>query len=173
MLSKRILDLWLKYLKGQFILMAAIGFLTFLFAKMIGLPYPLILAAVAAIGEAIPRFGPILAGVPAAIVALIFGSSILNIENWQFAVLVIAVYWLIQQLENWLIQPKIIGDAVDIHPLVALVGMTFAGSVFGIPGMLLAIPVMATVREIVHYYFYEDHHLPSNDAQKGSDTDAG
>ena len=143
--------------------MVVIAALTYVFGRIIGLPNIFILSVIAGVGEGIPRFGPVLASIPAAVIAFINGSTVLDIENCLFALLVIGMYWLIQQLENWLIQPKIVGDAVEIHPLIALVGMTFFGAVFGIPGLLLAIPIMATVREVIHYYFYEDHHSSTNE----------
>ncbi|MEL7568761.1 MAG: AI-2E family transporter [Bacillota bacterium] len=157
MLLKRITGIWINYLKSQLVLMVIIGVLTYIFGKLIGLPNIFLLSVIAGVGEGIPQIGPMIATIPAVIIAFTKGSTVLSIENWLFAVLVVALYWLIQQLENWLIKPKIVGDAVDIHPLISLIGTIAFGAIFGVPGMILAIPVIATVREIIRYY-YEDGH---------------
>lgn len=166
MLLKRILKIWINYAKSQLILILFIGILTYVYAKAIGIPYPLVMAVLAAIGEGVSQIGPILATVPPVVFALWKGSSILSIPNWGFALIVAAGYILIQQLENWIIKPKLIGSMLDLHPLLALIGMTAAGIFFGIPGVLLAIPVMVTIREAIHYFFYEDRNLPKKDQIK-------
>lgn len=156
MLGKRILKIWWDYLKSQFVMMLFIGVLTYLVAKLIGLPQALILAMIAGICEVVPNIGPVIATIPAAIIAYLQGSTVLTIENWLFALLTVFLYWLIQVVENWLIKPKIVGSMLNISPFLALIGMTVFGLAFGVPGALLATPVMVSVREIVHYYFYED-----------------
>ena len=160
MLLKRIIRIWINYLKSQLVLMVIVGVLTYIFGKLIGLPNIFLLSVIAGVGEGIVQIGPVVATIPAVIIAFIKGSTVLSIENWLFAVLVLALYLFIQQLENWLIKPKVVGDAVDIHPLISLIGMTAFGVIFGIPGLILAIPVMATVREIIRYFFYEDRQKP-------------
>ena len=156
MLGNRILKIWGNYLKSQFVMMLFIGVLTYVVARLIGLPHALILAVIAGICEVIPNIGPVIATIPAGIIAYFQGSTVLTIENWLFALLTVLLYWLIQLAENWLIKPKIIGSMLNLSPLLALIGMTGFGLAFGVPGVLLAIPVMVSIREIVHYYFYED-----------------
>jgi predicted PurR-regulated permease PerM len=103
--------------------------------------------------ELIPNLGPFLAAVPAVIVALIQGSTYLGVNNLIFALIVVGLYILIQQLENTLIVPRILGEAVDLHPLVVMVGVVVGASAAGILGALLAAPVIASVREIASYLY--------------------
>ena len=156
MLGKRIIRIWINYLKSQLILMVFIGVLTYLFVKVVGLPYALIMAMLATIGEGISQIGPILAPVPAVALAFWKGSTVLDVENWLFALIILAGYVLIQLLENWIIKPKIVGSMLNLNPILALIGMAIGGLIFNVPGVLLAIPVMVTIREIVKYFFYED-----------------
>lgn len=160
MLGKRLIRIWVNYLKSQMVLMVFIGVLTYLFAKMVGLPYALLMATLATIGEGISQIGPIFATVAAVAAAISKGSTVLNVENWVFALIILAGYILIQLLENWIIKPKVVGSMLNINPWLALIGQIIAGAIFSIPGVLLVIPVMASVREIVHYFFYENRSFP-------------
>jgi predicted PurR-regulated permease PerM len=156
MLLKRILKIWINYLKSQLVLMVFIGVITYIVGKMVGLSDTLVLSIVAGVGEGIVQIGPIAATIPAVVIAYIKGSSVLSVENWLFALIIIAIYILIQMFENYILKPKIVGDAVNIYPILSLVGMTIFGILLGIPGLIFAIPVMATAREIIHYLFYEE-----------------
>jgi predicted PurR-regulated permease PerM len=156
MLLKRILKIWINYLKSQLVLMVFIGVITYIVGKMVGLSDTLVLSIVAGVGEGIVQIGPIAATIPAVVIAYIKGSSVLSVENWLFALIIIAIYILIQMFENYILKPKIVGYAVNMHPILSLVGMTIFGILLGIPGLIFAIPVMATAREIIHYLFYEE-----------------
>ena len=103
--------------------------------------------------EIIPSLGPILATVPAVIVALLQGSTYLPVSHLTFALIVIGFYILVQMFENNLIVPKVLGAAVDLHPLLVMTGVLVGASVAGILGALLAAPVLATIKEIVSYSF--------------------
>jgi predicted PurR-regulated permease PerM len=156
MLLKRILKIWINYLKSQLVLMVFIGVITYIVGKMVGLSDTLVLSIVAGVGEGIVQIGPIAATIPAVVIAYIKGSSVLSVENWLFALIIIAIYILIQMFENYILKPKIVGDAVNMHPILSLVGMTIFGILLGIPGLIFAIPVMATAREVIYYLFYEE-----------------
>jgi predicted PurR-regulated permease PerM len=103
--------------------------------------------------EVIPSLGPILATIPAVFLALVFGSAHLPVENWVFALIVIAFYVLVQVIENQLLVPYILGDAVDLPPLIVIVGVVIGGSAFGLLGIFLATPVISTGREIFMYLY--------------------
>jgi hypothetical protein len=70
-----------------------------------------------------------------------------------FALIVVGLYFLIQQLENTFIVPRILGEAVDLHPFVVLIGVVIGANVAGILGALLAAPVIASGREIISYLY--------------------
>ena len=152
-LLKRLNQTWRAYLRGQLYLMVIIGVLTWLGATAIGLPGAFALAVIAGVLELIPNLGPFLAAVPAVVVALIQGSTYLPVNNLVFALIVIGLYVLIQQIENTFLVPRILGEAVDLHPLVVLIGVIVGTNVAGILGALLAAPVIASVREIVSYLY--------------------
>ncbi len=152
-LLSRLRRTWRAYFRGQLKLMFIIGITTWIGNMIIGLPGAFALAVVAGVMELIPNLGPFLAAIPAVIVALIQGSTYLGVNNFIFALIVIGLYLLIQQLENTLIVPRILGEAVDLHPVVVMLGVLVGANVAGILGALLAAPVIASTREILHYLY--------------------
>jgi predicted PurR-regulated permease PerM len=117
------------------------------------MPGALYLGIIAGLLEIVPTIGPIIAAVPAVIVALVQGSAYLPIGNLAFAGLIILFYLLVQQVENNLIVPRVLGDAVELPPLVVMTGAVVGASVGGILGVMLATPVIATGRVILGYLY--------------------
>ena len=152
-LGHRIHDVWWNYIQGQITLGFVIFLITWILGTLIGLPGAFALAVIAGLLEFIPNLGPLLAALPAVLVALIQGSQTLEVSNLTFFIIVIVVYVLIQQLENNIIVPKVLGDALDFPPVLVMVGVLVGFSFAGILGSLLAVPFMATGRELVAYAY--------------------
>ncbi len=142
---------WRSYLRGQLFLCFVIFALSWLGLTLIGMPGAFTLALIAGILEIVPNLGPVLATVPAVIAALVQGSTVLDVPNWQFALITMGLYVVIQQLENNLLVPRIVGQAVNVHPFLVLVGIIVGAQVYGVLGALLAAPVLATLRILAHY----------------------
>ena len=117
------------------------------------MPQAFFLGVIAGFMELIPNVGPVLAAVPAILVALLFGSTHLAIGHLSFALVVVGFYTLVQMLENQFLVPKIMGDAVDLPPLIVLIGVVAGAGAFGIMGALLATPVIATGKLIFRYIY--------------------
>lgn len=150
---RRIRHIWDAFFRGQITLMVLIGFVVWLGLTLLGLPGAFALGVIAGVLEIIPNLGPFLAAIPAVIVALLQGSTVLEVNNFIFALIIIGFYILVQMLENYLIVPKVLGEAVELHPLVVISGVLVGASVWGILGALLATPLIASGREIVHYLY--------------------
>ena len=120
------------WLRAQAILMLLVGVLTYLGLFALGVEYALPLAVIAGIFEVVPTLGPIIAAVPALVVA--FGT-----DAW-LGVWVLILYLVIQQLENNLIVPNVMGRTTGFSPLTALVILFIGGQLFGVLGIFLAIP---------------------------------
>jgi predicted PurR-regulated permease PerM len=149
----RLKKVWQAFFRGQVTLMFFIGTFVWLGGTMLGLPGAFPLGIVAGLLEIIPNLGPFLAAVPAVIVALLQGSTVLEVNNIVFALIIIAFYMLLQALENNIVVPRVLGGAVDLHPLVVLTGVFVGATVWGILGVLLAAPVIASAREIARYLY--------------------
>ena len=150
-LVRRLRNIWNAFFRGQLILSISIGVATYVSLSMIGMRGALILAILAGALEILPNIGPILAMIPAVIIALAQGSSTLELSNLNFALLVIGVYFVIQQLEYQLLVPRVIGTSVHLHPVVVVCGVVVGASVGGILGAFLAAPVIASLRLIGGY----------------------
>jgi predicted PurR-regulated permease PerM len=152
-LGGEITQTWISFLRGQLSLMLIIGLAVWLANTILGVPQALFLGVLAGVLELIPSIGPTLAAIPAVALALLFGSTHFDIGNVPFALLVIGVYVLIQFIENQFLVPYVMGDAVDLPPLVVLIGALAGALAFGILGALLATPVIATGNLIFRYTY--------------------
>lgn len=121
--------------RGQLLLCFTIGLADFILYLLIGLPYALPLAVLAGILELIPNVGPILAAIP----AIIVGITI----SFPKALLVLGGYVLIQMLEGNFLVPRIMSQAVGIHPIFVILAILIGNELLGIPGALISIPFVS------------------------------
>ena len=131
--------------RGQLILMFIVGVLTFLGLTVLGIPYALPLALLASIFEIVPNIGPIIAAVPAVVIG--FGISPL------IGAATVAVYFLIQQLENYVFVPKVMEKSVGVNPIITLLVIAIGFKLAGIVGILISVPVYITVQVIIKELF--------------------
>ncbi|HET6445828.1 MAG TPA: AI-2E family transporter [candidate division Zixibacteria bacterium] len=162
-LGREISGVWNAFLRGQLILGFVIFLVTLFTALIIGLPNALTLALIAGVLEFIPNIGPILAAFPALLVALFqsdaswLGSIV---GPFWYAVIVIALYALIQRVENAVLVPRIIGKSLNLHPLIVFVGALIGASVAGVFGILLAAPLLASAKLVLLYLYKKLLDLP-------------
>lgn len=148
--------IWNAFLRGQLILGLIIGVATFLLALILGLPNALLLGLLAGVLEFIPNVGPVLAAIPAVLLAIFqYESSWLGsiVGPFWFALIVLVAYGLVQRIENVYLVPRIIGRSLNLHPLVVLIAAIVGASVAGVFGILLAAPLLATARLILVYIY--------------------
>jgi predicted PurR-regulated permease PerM len=107
--------------------------------------FALLLAVIAGVFELLPIIGPILAAIPAVLLAMTAGP--------QAALAALVLYLLVQQLENNLLVPKIQGDAVELHPSAVIFSLVIGGAIAGLLGAILALPVTAAARNVFRYLF--------------------
>ncbi len=137
------------WVRGQIILMLVIGILTYIGLLLLGLPYALPLALLAASLEILPNLGPTLAAVPAVVIAYITAGPLMGLFTLLF-------YILVQQFENNLLVPKIMKDNVDVSPLISIVSILIGLKLAGVIGALLAIPIYIILRTI-YSTWVKDH----------------
>ncbi|CAN5670357.1 AI-2E family transporter [soil metagenome] len=137
----------LGWIRGTLIAMVAVGLLSIAALYIIGVPYWLLLGVIVGIVEFIPIFGPWIGGVPATTIAFL-DEPIKG--AWTAAAILV-----IQQIESYLITPWVMSSAAKIHPLVTLFALILFGSIFGILGILLALPIVIFVWTIVEVLWVE------------------
>jgi predicted PurR-regulated permease PerM len=108
--------------------------------------FTLVLALIAGVLEWLPIIGPIVAAIPAILIGLTIG--------FPAAIAVALLYTAIQQLENHILVPKVLGDAIELHPAVMILALVVGGALAGIGGAILAAPVVAAGRDLYRYGFH-------------------
>ncbi|MEO1668396.1 MAG: AI-2E family transporter [Chloroflexota bacterium] len=147
-------QVWNDYLRGQLILGGSIAAFMWLLAMILGLESPLFLGIFAGLMEFIPNLGAVLSIIPPILLALISGSSTFPEMNVFVLVAILVVVWVIaQQFQGLVIQPRVIGDSLNLHPVLIVFGVIIGGSLGGIVGIILSAPTLATLRIILQYVY--------------------
>ena len=114
----------------------------------LGVKYALVLALLAFLGEFIPYLGPVLAALPAILVAFI--------DSPLKALFVFIIFVIIQQVENHILVPKIMQKAVGLNPLISILALLIGARLGGVMGVILAIPITTAIIVIISEIFTKD-----------------
>jgi predicted PurR-regulated permease PerM len=137
-------------IRGQLLICVINGALTYIGLLIFGVKYGLILAVVAGLMSLIPIFGSILSSVPIVIVALVSGDQGIDVfRGVAMTLWIIGIHF----IEANLLNPKIIGTAAKIHPVLVIFSLFLGEHAYGLVGALLAVPVLSTI-SVVFMYFY-------------------
>ena len=133
------------YIQGQILVSMCIGLMIFIGFTIIQMPYALLLGVIAMVTSVVPYLGPVIAITPAAIIALVTSPLLL---------VGLAIVWTIVQLiEGKFISPQIMGKSLHVHPITIIFVLITAGSLFGVPGVILGIPGYAIFKVIVSHFY--------------------
>ena len=147
--------IWQAFLRGQLILGLVVGVAMGLSMTILGVRFALGIGLIAGVLEFIPIFGALVTAIIAVLVALFQGSNSLGLTAFGFALVVAGASILIQQVENNVLVPRIIGHSLDLNPLVVVLALLAAGSLAGVVGLLLAAPAVATLKLIFSYLYWK------------------
>ena len=134
-------DIFGGFVIGKAIDSLIIGVLCFIVMTILRLPYTLLISLIVGITNMIPYFGPFIGAVPGAIVMLMVSPL--------KAVIFIIMIFALQQFDGLYLGPKILGQSVGLRPLWIIVAITIGGSIAGVLGMFLGVPIMAVLRYLV------------------------
>lgn len=133
-----------KYVKGKLIDCFVVGVLVYIIFLILGLKFALLFSVIIAITNLVPYVGPIIGGVPACLFALL--------QSFPVFIGVLLAIVFIQTLESIFLVPYITSKTVDIHEITTLLALLIGGSLFGIIGALIAIPVYLIIKVVYEYY---------------------
>jgi predicted PurR-regulated permease PerM len=123
---------------------------------ILGIPYPLVFGLIALLAETIPVIGPMISAIPAVFVA--YTSTTAN------TALVLALFYIIYYtMDSQMLQPIVMGKKINLHPVVILLALLIGGKLFGILGMLFAMPVAAVYRVLYDELWHYDGEDPEDD----------
>jgi len=142
-----------RYVRGQILVSIIVGVLCTIVLLILKVDFAILLGFIAGLLNIIPLLGPILGAVPAALAALFISPL--------RALLVILLFIAIQQLDNYVISPNIMKYQVGVHPGIIIFSLLAGGALFGIWGLLIAVPTVAVLQEILRYYLFEKNKITS------------
>ena len=123
---------------------------------LLGIPYPLVLGLIALVAETIPVIGPMISAIPAIFVA--YTATTPN------TALLLAVFYIVYYtMDSQMLQPIVMGKKINLHPVVILLALMIGGKLFGILGMLFAMPVAAVYRVLYDELWHYDGEEPEED----------
>jgi len=142
-------DHLIAFFRGQVLVAICDGILYGIGFALIGLPYAFLIGAMAMVLTIIPFLGAIVTCGTALVIALVtFG-------DWQHPLLVLGVFGIVQAIEGYVLQPRILGSRVGLHPMVIIVAiMTGTTLLGGLLGAILAIPLAAVLRVLLTRYVW-------------------
>lgn len=153
-LLHQLASVWHAYVRGQILLCVIMGTLVYFAALILGVPNAPILGLLAGILEFIPNLGPLIALIPAALLALVSTSSTIPfLDGFTFMIVVIIVWTMLQNIEAVFLVPRVMGDSLDLHPYVVIIAVLGGAAVAGALGVILAAPTVASMRVIGRYIY--------------------
>src|SRR5438309_8599827 len=139
-----------RYVRGQMFLIGVMATATFIGLTVLQVPFTILLAIMTGVLEVIPIVGPITAGAIACLVALGHPAPWGLTQIW-YVVVVAIMYTILRHAEDYFVIPLVIGRIVKLHPAVVIFALLTGGALFGLLGVLLAVPVAATARLVLIY----------------------
>ncbi|MDQ2873127.1 MAG: AI-2E family transporter [Candidatus Eremiobacteraeota bacterium] len=130
------------FIRGQLLVAAIVGALVMIMLTILHVKYAILIGAIAGILEVIPYVGAIVGAVPAILIAL-FTNGLGN------AIFVLIGFVVINQLEGHIISPFIVSESVGLSPLAVIVALLAGGELFGLPGLLLGVPVAGAIKVLL------------------------
>ena len=138
----RIRAAWLGWLRGLAASMVLIGVMLYVaLGLVVGLPFALVFAVLSACAEVVPYLGALASGIPPVAFALTISPT--------RAIVVLLVYVLVHQIEANVIGPLVMARAVRLHPAVIAIGVVAVGEVFGLLGLIVAVPILSLITILI------------------------
>ncbi|MCG3420719.1 AI-2E family transporter [Oceanobacillus jordanicus] len=137
------------YIRGQLIVCLFVSITSFILFQLLGLQYALLLALIMGITNIIPYFGPIIGAIPAVAIALTMSG--------KMVIFVILSVFVMQLIESNLLAPYIVGKSINMHPIAIIFALLLGGQLFGVLGMILAVPVFTTSKVIIKHLLHTEH----------------
>ncbi|MHB0912724.1 MAG: AI-2E family transporter [Armatimonadota bacterium] len=146
--------LW-NFIRGEFVLMVAVGVLVGVGLYLVGMPYALVFGVIAGLLELIPSFGPVATTIIVGLVALVIDPIL--------ALKAVGVTVVVQALENALLVPLIMSKAVGLDPVTVAFAIFIGGFAAGILGAIIAVPIAMMIKIVILYFYVEDRDLPGRE----------
>jgi len=143
------------YLRGQIFLVFLMSLATFIALSILGVRFALLIAIFSGFAEIIPVVGPITAGMLATFVVLITGTVNFGLSAIAGASVVVLIYFILRHAEDYFVIPQVMGKITKLPPFVIFLAVIAGGHLWGIMGLILAVPIAAIIRILLEFFL--DH----------------
>jgi predicted PurR-regulated permease PerM len=140
------------YFRGQLLVAAFVGVASMIGLFVVGLPYWALVGAVAGLFNLVPLIGPFIGAVPALFIAFTTTDTggLLHLHpGWPMAIGASVALLTVQQIDNHIISPNVLARTVKLHPVTVMLGLLIGGTLGGLVGMLLTVPVIAAAKIVL------------------------
>ncbi len=146
-------DVFKKYLRGVLTVIVMYTIVMSLVFWLLGMPYSILLALIAGALYLVPLLGPMMSAITIFVVTGFSGVTgnwfITTQSSWAFALVLAVSFIIVSTVFDQLVYPRMVGKAVDLHPLVSMFVVFSGGAIFGLPGMLIAFPLAGSIKVIL------------------------
>ncbi len=150
-LGRELARIWNAFLRGQVILFTLTILVYTVLLTALGMRYVLGLALLAGLARFVPYIGPWITWTMTVLVAIFQGGNYFHLDAWYYAILVVVLAIIVDQIFDNLISPRLFGQALGVHPAAVLVAAIIAANLLGLVGVMLAAPVLATLTLVGRY----------------------
>jgi predicted PurR-regulated permease PerM len=167
-MSRQMRNIWDSFFRGQIIIFVMVFVVYFVILSALGVRYSIGLAALTGLAIFIPYVGLWTASIVMVLVTFFQPVNYFGMLPWQYSVLVLGIALLINFVFDNYISPRFLGRTLDIHPAAVLVAALFMANLFGVVGIFLAAPSVATVKAVGVYVFrklFDQDPWPENEAE--------
>lgn len=133
------------YIRGQLLICSLVSLMTLIIFHLLKIEYALLLAIIMGVTNIIPYFGPIIGAIPALAIAITTSPKL--------AIFVLITVFVVQIVESNFISPYIVGKSINIHPVTIIFILLLGGQLYGVIGMILAVPILTVLKEILTHLF--------------------
>jgi len=143
--------IWNAYLRGQLIIILLVIVAYTILMLILGVHFAIGIAIMSGLARFVPYVGPLTTAVVTFLVALFQGDNYFGLLPYQYAILVVIAAFVLDQIFDNMVSPRMLGEALGIHPAAVLVAAIIAANLLGIIGLVLTAPVLATLRLMTRY----------------------
>ena len=150
-MGKHLARIWNSFLRGQLtVFLITVAFYSLMLA-LLGVRYFFALALLAGLARFVPYVGPVVAWTTYFIVGLVQGTTIFGLQPLPYALIIVGLAWVTDIIMDNFVSPRIMSESIGVHPAVVLLAVIIAAKLLGFIGMLLAAPVVATLKLLITY----------------------
>jgi len=150
-MRKELAKIWNAFLRGQIILMGVATVIYTIVLGLLGVNYAFGLALMAGLARFLPYIGSFTVWSTLFLVALFQPAALFGLSPWMYAIVVVALAWLIDMILDNFVAPNMMAQALKVHPAAVLVAALVALDLLGVLGLIIAAPLLATMQLVGRY----------------------